>query len=637
MKTESIAKSTRPRVSKTNASGSAPVAHLPRIGAPGYSLEMAPGADPEASVMQTSASSDASAATEGTGDSREFSAAFYVGFYSDLRDKSAKEAEIHWRTLGRAEGRYGSAQQVIDDYAATGSRLPTDFDARLYRLLLSRSLRGRIKTELDAAAHYIAVGRAAGLAYKPDDPEFFRALYFDDASPYSRMALAAVRREEADIDQSATALFARVGIRSTGFLRVFDVSDYICLNAGLGLHNRAHCLHHFAEHGLRRLAPIALDYTFDPDFYRATNGEIAGLSDQEAYRHWLNIGLDRGEAPNPSRFLHKLGLLETGQYPPGFVPETYATANPDLVDRIVGKWRLLQHCINNGIVERRPGCQFSRENVDIYRAAADLQAVDGRLEAAKAIYQDVLAMQPGHVLGLRHFADCLLRLGDWYNAASLYEETIRSNLSTVWTYLNLATCYVSLKRWHDAAAALLPIQQRHTGDFGIRDRLRTICRGGFEAMRDEANWLAEHGFEQRARARMADAVALLSAQAATAPAGFAKASRPIGRIAIVADTGLAQCRFYRLDQKLAQLSLVGIEADLYDFGQSLDEFHQRLPSLQAVIFYRVPATPDVVQAIDAVRHAGLPSFYEIDDLMFDARYFPESFDSYGGQICSPLW
>jgi glycosyltransferase involved in cell wall biosynthesis len=625
MKTSSDARITRPRLARTASSASAPAAVCRGEDAPGdpSKAEPSPGAEPPA--------------TEEAADDQGFSATFYVGFYADLRDKTAKEAELHWRTLGKFERRYGCAQQVIDDFAAKGAHLPADFDASLYRLLLHKSLRIRTKNALDAAAHYLAVGRAAGLRYKPEDPEFFRALYFDDGSPYSRMVLSAVRREEADIDQSATALFARIGLRSTEFLRVFDVSDYICLNTGLGLHNRAHCLHHFAEHGLRKLSPIALDYSFDPEFYRATNREIATLSDQEAYWHWLNIGLDRGEAPNGARFLRKLGLLETGHYPPGFIPAIYAAANPDLADRIVGKWRLLQHCINNGIAEGRPGCQLSRQNVDIFRAAADLRSVDGQLEAAKRIYQDVLTLEPAHVLGLRHFADCLLRLGDWFNAAALYEDTIRSDLSTVWTYLNLATCYVNLKRWREAATALLAIQQRQAGDVSIRNRLRDICRSGFEAMREEAVWLAETGFEVQGRLRMKEAVALLALQANAAPAAIAKAKREIGAIAIVADTGLPQCRFYRLDQKLAQLRQLGIEAELYDFRESLQDFHQRLPSLQAVIFYRVTATPAVVDAIEAVRRAELPSFYEIDDLMFDAEHFPDSFESYGGQISRGLF
>jgi glycosyltransferase involved in cell wall biosynthesis len=92
-----------------------------------------------------------------------------------------------------------------------------------------------------------------------------------------------------------------------------------------------------------------------------------------------------------------------------------------------------------------------------------------------------------------------------------------------------------------------------------------------------------------------------------------------------------------VEQKLAQLGRLGIEATLFDFRESLAPFHQRLPSLQAVVFYRVPATPDIIDAIDAVRRAEVPSFYEIDDLMFDASVFPDSFESYGGQITRSLY
>ncbi len=628
MKTEPNTKIRRLRLATTEPSAPAPVL-----------AETVAGSGPELTLV-SSGDAPREAGEDLAGKSMTedgFSTAFYVGFYSDLRDMSAKDAEIHWQNHGKAEGRFGSAEQLVADFTAKGSPLPPDFEAGLYRLLLHRSVRRKVKTDLDAAAHYLAVGRPAGLRYKPEDPDFFRALYFDDGSPYSRILLAAVRRDEADIDQSAAALFARIGIRSAAFLRHFDVSDYICLNAGLGLHNRAHCLHHFAEHGMRALTPIALDHSFDPEFYRATNREIAALPDQEAYRHWLNLGLERGEAPNGTRFLHKLGLLETGRYPRDFNPAIYAAANPDIADRISGPWRLLQHCVNNGIVEKRPGCQLSRGNIDIFRAAADLQAVDGRLDVAKSIYQDVLAQDPFHVLGLRHYADCLLRLGDWFNAAQLYQETIRSNLSTIWTHLNLASCYVHLRRWSEAAAALQPIALRQAGDLGIRSRLRDVCRAGFEAIRAEAAWLAEQGFEPQARLRMKEAVELLTLQSRCVTSAPARADRDISRVAIIADTGLPQCRFYRLDQKLAQFEMLGIEAEVFDYRDNLDAFHQRLPSAQAVIFYRVPATPEIVEAIEAVRRADLPSFYEIDDLMFEAEHFPDSFESYGGQISRSLF
>jgi glycosyltransferase involved in cell wall biosynthesis/tetratricopeptide (TPR) repeat protein len=577
-----------------------------------------------------------------------FCATFYRGFYGDLQMMSAAAAEAHWLKLGKREGRYGHPADVIRYFAAKGVNLPTDFDAEMYGLV-NPGLRARLKTELALTAHYMGVGRSAGLQYKPDDPLFVRELYFEDRSSYGQALWAAVRRDEAPFDPTIKDLFARVGVSSTEFLTLFNVSDYICLHPGLGLTNRSQCLHHFAVRGLDALAPIALDYVFEPDFYRLTNGELAALSDQEAYRHWLTTGLARREAPNAARFLQNLGLLETGRFPPGFIPKLYAAANPDLQGRLGSDWRLLQHCVINGIAEARPGCQLSRQTIDLFRAAADKQAVVGSLETARRIYQEVLTLEPRHVMALRHFADCLLRLSDWFNAARVYDDTIRAGFSTIWTYLNLATCYVNMRRWRDAAMVVQQAQRDRSGDLGIQKRLREICRTGFEAQRTEALWLAEEGFAAQARARMKEAVELLALQL-PAPAlavgaarpsdgtsGGAKSRKEIRNIAIVADVGLAQCRFYRVDQKVAQLMRLGITVRLFNYTQSLTEFYQNLPSMQAVIFYRVPATPEIVDAIAAVRRAELPSFYEIDDLMFDDRFFPDSFESYGGQITPALY
>jgi glycosyltransferase involved in cell wall biosynthesis/tetratricopeptide (TPR) repeat protein len=609
--------------------------------------------DPADAADPVPQESDAATALEGsetTGPAMEvsFCATFYRGFYGDLQMMSAAAAEAHWLKLGQREGRYGNPGDVIRDFAAKGLTLPTDFDPEMYGLV-NPELRARLKTELALTAHYIGIGRTAGLQYKSDDPLFVRELYFEDRSSYSEALWAAVRRDEAPFDPTAKDLFARVGVSSTEFLTLFNVSDYICLHPGLGLTNRSQCLHHFAVHGVDALASIALDCVFEPDFYRLTNGELAGLSDQEAYRHWLSTGLARREAPNAARFLHNLGLLETGRFPQGFIPKIYAAANPDLQGRLGSDWRLLQHCILNGIAEGRPGCQLSQQNIDLFRAAADKQAVVGSLETARRIYQEVLALEPRHVMALRHFADCLLRQSDWFNAALVYDETIRAGFGTIWSYLNLATCYLNMRRWRDAAMAVQQAQRDRSGDLGIQRRLREICRTGFDALRTEALWLAEEGFAVQGRARMREAVELLALQVpAPAPAdaavsasggafGGAKSRREIRSIAIIADIGLAQCRFYRVDQKLAQLSRLGMKAKLFDYTQSLTEFHQSLPSLQAVIFYRVPATPEIVDAIAAVRRAELPSFYEIDDLMFDDRFFPDRFESYGCQITPALY
>lgn len=612
-------------------------APVPREGDAGATLEGG----------QPSDSSEVSETTE-AGAEASFCATFYRGFYGDLQTMSAAAAEAHWLKHGKREGRYGNPASVIQDFAAKGLNPPTDFDAEMYGLI-NPGLRARLRTEAALTAHYIGIGRTAGLQYKPDDAVFVRELYFKEGSSYSQALWAAVRRDEAPFDPTIKALFARVGVSSTEFLTLFNVSDYICLHPGLGLTNRSQCLHHFAVQGLDALAPVALDHVFDPDFYRLTNGELGALSDQEVYRHWLTTGLARREAPNAARFLQNLGLLETGRFPPGFIPKIYAAANPDLQGRLGSDWRLLQHCVLNGIAEGRPGCQFGRQTIDLFRAAADKQAVVGSLETARRIYQEVLTLEPRHVMALRHFADCLLRMNDWFNAARVYDDTIRAGFGTIWTYLNLATCHVNMRRWRDAVLAVQQAQRERSGDMGIQRRLREICRTGFEAQRTEALWLAEEGFAAQARARMKEAVELLALQlpapvsavgpagASAGPSGGAKSRKEIRNIAIVADVGLAQCRFYRVEQRLAQLTRLGITASVFNYAQSLTEFHQNLPSVQAVIFYRVPATPEVVDAIAAVRRAELPSFYEIDDLMFDERFFPDSLASYGGQITPALY
>lgn len=53
---------------------------------------------------------------------------------------------------------------------------------------------------------------------------------------------------------------------------------------------------------------------------------------------------------------------------------------------------------------------------------------------------------------------------------------------------------------------------------------------------------------------------------------------------------------------------------------------------EAVISYRVPALSAITAAIAKARELGLITFYEIDDLIFDADEYPSSLASYDGQI-----
>ena len=95
---------------------------------------------------------------------------------------------------------------------------------------------------------------------------------------------------------------------------------------------------------------------------------------------------------------------------------------------------------------------------------------------------------------------------------------------------------------------------------------------------------------------------------------------------------LLQCTLYRVEQKVEQLVAAGYDVKIYDWMLDERAFARDLSGCDAVIFYRVAAFPKVIRAILAARAAGLHVFYEVDDLVFDAAEFPDSFESYAGQI-----
>lgn len=575
-------------------------------------------------------------ASAGKARDAHFSVLFYQAIYDDMMDRTPEEAAAHWQRSGRSEGRFSHAAQAVEDMAKKGRVVPDNFDARFY-YLLHPQIFGRLSSEVDAQAHYLIIGQASGIAYMPADPRFVSQLYLDEQSCYSRALRDRVLSGEEPLFESVDDLLTASDLKNKSIVSLFSTSDYLTSHGGIGLRNQAQCLHHFATQGWMALAPINFNLTFDADFYRDINREIAEMSPAAAYRHWLNIGMLRDEQPNAGNFLSKLLLHKTDHYPAEFNPDIYQTANPDLASILLSKWRLLQHCVVNGIAEGRGGTQLKLSTVDIFRAAADRQAIESRLDIAKRIYQDVLRIDPDHVTGHRHYADCLFRLGDWYSAAQEYKAIIDEGYSTIWSYLNLASCLVELRQWHAAASSLRLLAQKDAGDMGIARRLQEVCRCGYDALRGQALWYAENGFDDEAKTAIAQAMDLVQLMVLSPNRTQALTPRKLHAVAIVADLGLNQCRFYRVEQKCEQFESIGIKAVVFNFQTEARDFVAQVAGFDAVIFYRVPATPDIMEAIDAARRVQKPSFYEIDDLMFDGQHFPEAFETYSGQISRSLY
>ena len=89
------------------------------------------------------------------------------------------------------------------------------------------------------------------------------------------------------------------------------------------------------------------------------------------------------------------------------------------------------------------------------------------------------------------------------------------------------------------------------------------------------------------------------------------------RVLIIAELSLRQCRKYRVDQKVDFLRRLGFHATVVAW-QDFEACRAALQTHGMVIFYRTPAFDGVVSLTEEARRLGLVSFFDLDDLIFDA-------------------
>lgn len=87
------------------------------------------------------------------------------------------------------------------------------------------------------------------------------------------------------------------------------------------------------------------------------------------------------------------------------------------------------------------------------------------------------------------------------------------------------------------------------------------------------------------------------------------------RILIVAELSIPACRRYRVDQKVDMFRHLGLETSVISWHDA-GACHAALPFHGVVIFYRVPATPDMLLLAAEARRFAVPSFFDVDDLIF---------------------
>ena len=119
--------------------------------------------------------------------------------------------------------------------------------------------------------------------------------------------------------------------------------------------------------------------------------------------------------------------------------------------------------------------------------------------------------------------------------------------------------------------------------------------------------------------------------------GLSKQGRALKHWLLLASEDLPQCVLYRVEQKRQQLEALGCSVRIIWREQLLYwNWSEGLLWAHAVIVCRLPATVQVLRAIEACRLAGLPTWYDLDDLVVDPEHGVPPFVTYGGTITTKM-
>ncbi len=441
------------------------------------------------------------------------------------------------------------------------------------------------------------------------------------------------------VDHALKKILVETGFADALWLSSLDAQDYANLNSDLDLDgkDRASALRHFLDYGISELRPYSSTELFDPEFYQTQCSDQSFATAADAYQHWVRKGRRANLACSEAFFLSRLG---NPPFPTTFNWPAYAAiiGNDDPIIRTRhGAFAHLLASVDDG----DPGLAALGAVKD-QREAASLLAFFGQRhlkrqddDAALTAYGAALDLDPGLVTAHEGLGTCLFNLGDSPGAAQSFRSALERSepslpvLTTlVATYLRMGNHACALKYANHLATAYPEEDQ-------ARAAVRDARWASFKHHRQAAHILCQSGDRAGATEAMLAYRDPLPALGG-GPIGAVEALRrvPEGqkpRIIILGDPFLKQCVAYRINQKLEHLERAGYDA-LFVPSTDVREFLDQSPFYDIAIFYRVPARPDIVEAITRARQQGMVTIFEIDDLIFDPQHFPDDLVNYGTDL-----
>ncbi|MDZ5453558.1 glycosyltransferase [Labrys sp. ZIDIC5] len=528
----------------------------------------------------------------------DFDPVFYAAHHPDLQElRSAERLWAHYVEHGRREGRPPNLGEAIAEWERRFGPLPPAFDVTAYRLLNEDLARAYVHDH-QFIRHFLEHGRQEGRPFLVDMP-----------------------------------IGGTNGVPGGPWPALFRTPEFTAMAQDWlpsGAPSRTEALRIFVEQGIERLAPISFKHGFDPQFYRQTYELTEATDAAELYRTWLTEGVSAGRAPNETAFLEP--YLGGRRYPADFAWQAYRAGLPPAESAgIANRAGALAHLFERGFETNRGVGNIA--GFDLLAAIGDFQLRRGRLGLAARAYDQAEAYDAARFDG-----SLLYRRGKARQARSAGEalSDFRQAIARddhPWDAVQAAIALLIDEKTFEEALRVLREQRERWNERA--DFLACVHRT-LQAWFDHARASA---LELYALGRRKEADSLIEAALAGIEAALVVLDRlppalPLpaeGAVVILANQELRQCRHYRVEQKLRQFEQAGLQAEAFEETQA-EAFIAALAGAKAALFYRVTATPAVQRAILHARALGLPTYYEIDDLLFDGRYFPPDLATYEGQI-----
>lgn len=556
----------------------------------------------------------------------------YVGAHTDLQSFSQARAEKHYASHGAAEGRLYSEEGVglfIAELEAEHGKLPELFDWKEY--LDRYPDLASLGSSYAAAKHFLLHGRKEGRVPYHFDADLYRALYFkgvqmpNDALLEHYQSIGKPAGAVATLDQLAQ----REGLQDGYWLRFLNLEEFNLLNSRwVGeVANKQEALQAMIREGFERLAPISFAHAFDPVYFADANPAQTGKTPAELYQYWLFTGLKAKVPGNAAEHLklHGLALLE---YPAGFDWRAYGS-RPGVTPR--HRWDLLYHLTVNDAIPAHEIPLGPSGGPDFLLALAGALKTRNPDRAA-SLYAFVDRKNPLGLAERERWADCLAARENWQEALTLYRQAIDAGSIQVKTAVKAIEAALKIREPEQAVEVLLQTRTASGGDIRWREALRLTIDAAFR----EAWMAAEELYAKERRQEADDVMAKVVADIASwwntfDPPGPPLPATPDQRIVMLANVDLRQCTQYRVTQKIEIAKVAGLKLEVYTQAE-VDEFITAMPGASAAIFYRLPALPSNIRAISICRALGIPSYYDIDDLIFDGTHYPEPIETYGASV-----